>query len=456
MKNTIIALLFSFMIISFDYLITEYFSILESSIFYFFILYITLFFRYYRVLYLLVLILSSTHYLFFNYFHRDIVSTDISLFFLHIEETFESFFSIPSLFISTFIMLFIGAIFLKLISKIEIKTYSIKPLLKYLILIILLLININSTMGGKLLLAISDIPIKQGNSVSVKKEIPLYPKREAELNVVLLIGESMKYNEYIKKKLKFQNFFYKKIYTGATNTDVSIPLLLNNKTNPLELNYHNESNLFRVAKKNHFHTNFISIQSDKSLQYIEKYLQKKYIDNYKTHNKEERKPLFDFIFLEQIKKIDFSKPNFIVFQQIGQHSPYQYFSGLKSTSPKKNYIKSVDYSFKLYYKLYKYLLTTKKAFVFIYTSDHGEFTGEDERYGHNSFEPIIYNVPLFIVSNRPLHPKYKEIESHHHLSQYITYLLGYNQNLILSKEPHIINGTMLSREDGFIRIKESN
>ncbi|MCK5854493.1 MAG: hypothetical protein KAG56_04680, partial [Sulfurovaceae bacterium] len=76
------------------------------------------------------------------------------------------------------------------------------------------------------------------------------------------------------------------------------------------------------------------------------------------------------------------------------------------------------------------------------------------RYGHNIFEPTIYEVPLFIASNTPLPQGYKEIISHHHLAQYITYLLGYYQKLNLSKKAPIINGTMLSREDRYITIKE--
>ena len=453
MKHTIIALLFWATILSSDYFISDYFSLFHGFLFFIFLLFITFFFKSYKKIYLILLVLGTVHHLFFNYFHRYIQPTDISLFYLHMEETIDSFFSLPQLFLLTFVTLIVGLLFLKAISKIEIEHYTIKPLLKYPIFILLLLINLDSTMGIKLLLATSKISIKQSNSIS-KNEIPLYPKRETTLNIVLLIGESMKYDEYIEKKLKSQNFFYKKIYAGAINTDVSVPLLLNAKTNPLELSLNNETNLFKLAKKNHFETTFISIQSSKSLQYIEKYLQKKHINNYKIHNKEERKDKFDFLLLEQLKQMDFLTPDFIVLQQIGQHSPYKYFSGLKSPTPKENYQKSVDYSFELYAKIYQRLLATKEPFVFIYTSDHGEFTGEGGRYGHNIFEPTIYEVPLFIASNTLIPQGYKEINSHYHLSQYITYLLGYYQELNLSKKAIIINGTMLSREDGYITIKE--
>ena len=79
------------------------------------------------------------------------------------------------------------------------------------------------------------------------------------------------------------------------------------------------------------------------------------------------------------------------------------------------------------------------------------------KYGQSSVivkkETPLYpklDVDLNIID----HGEYKEIKSHHHISQYLTYLLGYNKKLILSNKDHIINGTMLSREDRFITIKE--
>ena len=279
-QSSAIALLFWTFIISSDYFIADYFSLFHAILFLIFIIFITLFFKAYKKIYLILLILGSSHHLFFNYFHRLITPTDISLFYFHIEETFESFLSLPSLFISTFITLFIGVLFIKLISKIELETYAMRAILKYPLFILLLLINIDSTMSTKLLLATSKISIKQ-SSVIVKKETPLYPQRDVDLNIILLIGESMKYDDYIEKKLKAQKFFYKKIYAGATNTDVAVPLLLNSKVNPLRLTHHNESNLFRLAKQNNFTTIFSSIQSEKSLQYIKPYLQISKIDYYK-------------------------------------------------------------------------------------------------------------------------------------------------------------------------------
>jgi len=56
---------------------------------------------------------------------------------------------------------------------------------------------------------------------------------------------------------------------------------------------------------------------------------------------------------------------------------------------------------------------------------------------------------MFMVSNRKIPKEYRDIKSHYHISQFIIYLLGYKKRLELSEERSVVNGTMLSREDGF-------
>jgi glucan phosphoethanolaminetransferase (alkaline phosphatase superfamily) len=277
----------------------------------------------------------------------------------------------------------------------------------------------------------------------------MYPIRNDKTNIVFIIGESMKYDDYVEKKLQKQKHFYKKIYAGATNTDVSVPLLLNVKNNPLKLSKKNQSNLFKLAKKNSFKTAFISMQSEKALFYIKPFLQLQHVDYYKSYEKDQRTPKFDFLLLEELKKFDFSKKNFIVLEQIGQHSPYLYFDGEKSQNHSINYQKSLDYSFEFYRVVYNYLSRLKKPFVLVYTSDHGEFSGEGGRFGHNCFEPTVYKVPMFVASNTNIPYRYKDIKSHLGISHFLTYLLGYEKSINFSEKKIIINGTMLSREDRF-------
>ncbi len=451
-KSIIIALLFSTFTIGSDYLITRTFSWLSMGLFFLFILFITIFCKRYKLIYLILIISGALHQLFFSYFHRTITSTDIYLFFTHIQETFESFYALAALFLTPALLLFFGLFFVWLIHNIKSVNYPLRASIKYPLLLLFITINLNSTMGLQLTDSLFHISFNKQKSLQLR-ETPLYPKKDVDLNIVLLIGESMKFDDYVEKKLKEQGFFYKKIYSGATNTDVVVPLLLNAKTNPLELTTSNETNLFKLAKKNNLSTTFISIQSEKSLQYIKPYLQIEHIDAYKSYESKEREEKFDLLISDALKNRDLSKNNFMVFQQIGQHSPYYYFWGEKSDDQRVNYQRSVDTSFKLYDELYQTLKNSQKPFVFIYVSDHGEFTGENGRYGHNVFDPVIYNVPMFITSNIILPSAYKEIKSHYHLSQFLTYLLGYKAKLEFSKEKSIVNGTMLSREDGFIEIE---
>ncbi len=451
-KEILISTIFTTFILLVDYLITGSFSYLGGILFFLLILFVTLFYQRFIYLYLLMLFTGTLHHLFFSYFQRSITGTDLYLFFTHTEESFESFYPLLKLFVLPLSLSLLGVVLLLLIRKINLNTYPIKSWIKYSIFVILLLLNLNTTMGLQLLSALSTISWSQ-NKHQITNTPPLYPLRDANYNIILLLGESMKYNPYIESKLKNQGFFYKKIFSGATNTDVAIPLLLNNKTNPLELNPKDPNSLFVLAKRNDFNTTFISIQTEKSLQYIKPYLSRTSIDHYKTYSKEERSPQFDFLLLEQLKKINYKKKNFIVLEQIGQHSPYHYFEGDIGNKPQENYRKSVDYSFKLYASIYKLLQKSQKPFVFIYVSDHGEFTGEGGKWGHNSFDPLIYQVPFFIVTNIQLPKSYQAIKSHYHLSQLLIYLLGYQKTLELSEEKSIVNGTMLSREDGFIRVE---
>ena len=307
-------------------------------------------------------------------------------------------------------------------------------------------------MGIGSLDALLQAPFVSHHKHIVQKQIPLYPQRHTSASVVLLLGESMRYDAYIAKKLAVQGFFYKKILSGATNTDVALPLLLNRKNNPMDLSIDDERNLFRLAKKNNYRTHFVSIQTEKALQYIKPYLQSEHIDHYRTYSKKERLMQYDMLLLDTLKQIDFSKKQFVVMQQIGQHAPYQYYKGVKADNIPENYRRSVDASFMLYSKIDALLKRHAAKYLFIYVSDHGEFIGEEGRYGHNVFEPMVYEVPMFITANVILPKGYEAVASHYHLSQLLTYLLGYGNVLSLSHQDHIVNGTMLSREDGFVRL----
>ncbi len=266
--------------------------------------------------------------------------------------------------------------------------------------------------------------------------------------------ESMKYDATVVQMLDGLGVFYKKIYAAATGTDVSLPLLLNGLDNPLQLSVTNETNLFRLARRAGFETAFVSVQTPKSLRYIAPFLQREQIDHYRSYTKAARRERYDMLLLESLREIYVQRKQFIVLHQIGAHSPYIYFPGEKSDDAAENYRRSLRYSFELYEKVIAFLKRHDRPFVLLYTSDHGEFTGEGGRFGHNVFDNRVYEVPMFITANVPLPASVERIRSHLDLSLFVRYLLGYGERFTPSAAPVVVNGTMQSREDGFIMIGE--
>jgi len=452
LPQLLIAAIFVMLILGAVYLSGGAVTWFEGALFWLLVLWVILFFRHYHLIYAIILFLSVAEISFFSYFRRRIESVDVKLFWTHMSESFETFFALPSLFFLPLLLLALGNVFLWAAGRWQLEPLYGYPRRKYAGLLFLLLLNVNGVLGIGSLNALFQAPFVSQQTYTPGKQIPLSPKRRTDISVVLLLGESMRYDADVAQRLETLGFFYRKVWSGATNTDVAVPLLLNGKNNPLDLRLDDEENLFRLAKKNGYGTHFISIQTEKALQYIKPYLQSNYIDHYRTYGKTERIPKYDTLLLGELKQIDFSRKQFVVMQQIGQHAPYRYYEGEKSDDIIENYRRSVATSFRLYAKIDAFLKLHAGKYLFIYVSDHGEFVGENGRYGHNTFDEMIYGVPMFISSGIPLPKGYETVASHYHLSQLLRYLLGYGDLLSLSRKDHIVNGTMLSREDGFVRL----
>ncbi len=392
----------------------------------------------------LLLIFTLFNQLFFSYFARKWQSSDIYNFFTHTDETLETFFTLLPLFYKALLLFACGLILLRFTPKTKPTKTSYANTLFLLLLALFTLPQFHPFVTLKY----SD----KNKTKSLHESIPPRTYRP-KTDIILLLGESIKYDDYTIQKLKqLHPDFYTKIIAGATNTDVSVPLLLNAKTNPLHLAPNNQTNLFKLAKNNGFFTAFISIQSEKSLRYIKPYLQRKKIDFYKSRDKNTIAPEYDMKLLHTLQTLPVSKPRFIVMQQIGAHSPYIYYPGEKSDNPKTNYRRSIDYSFTFYQKLIRYLNRQKRPYILLFTSDHGEHTGKNGKWGHNSFAPTVYQVPFFIATNTQLPKNITRIKTHHDLSQMLIYLLGYGTPPEYNTTKAVVNGTMLTREDGYREI----
>ena len=418
----------------------------------FFILLLLSYCRYQKLIISLWLSLYLMHFSFMSYFGQSITPSDIYLFFTHVSESYETFIDTLDIFIVAFSIYLIN-IFIVLNVKLKKRVLNLYTVL--IIFIIAILLNFTKLNDASFLLlkSISKVsftktiePISEEKFTKEKK-----PLRESEINIVLLIGESMRAKEYqLDSYEMFEKGFYKTIYSGGTSTDVSIPLLINGAIRPSQIDMTN--NLFRLAKQNSYQTQFITTQSLNSMKYIKPYMDERNIDRYSVLGSRE-----DSHLLDKLKKIDFNNADaeFVVMQMQGEHSPYKYYpTYVKSTIPQQ-YAASMEYSNTLILEMMSYIGSLKMPTLFIFTSDHGELLNENGRAGHNKFHKKIYRVPMIIMSNINTTLDYEKILSHQGIYNLIYYFLGYAKEYKEEKNLIRVNGSMISEEDGF-RMMESN
>jgi len=300
-------------------------------------------------------------------------------------------------------------------------------------------------------------------------------KHESDANIVLVIGESLRhdrlslwgYETQTTPKLdslsKLNLLKFRIVYCGGTMTKTAVATLMNRLKYPgLQQVIEKKNNLFHLAKANGFRTHFISAQKSESLEILEPLLGMSQIDNYINrtmfNKKSEALSGYDNDLLIYLKKIDLTDNNFIVLQQRGSHSPYNYYP--KSYNKfEDSYDNSVVYTDEVLLNIYDYLeQNSKKRTYFIYVSDHGELLGEKGRYGHGWFEPEIYQVPLIAGAiNSKENLELTEIDSQYDISNYILTLLGYELVENDKSEKEIfINGSDLEGLAGYMKLTFKN
>ena len=384
-----------------------------------------------KLLFVLWELLYLIQFSFYAYFNSWIKSYDIKLFFTHINETLESFLPLISYFSI--------AIFVFIIILLFIVTNNFKAIVlnKWILIFVLIFTGTNAKINDVSILLIKEIPYSLNTKeVQLDKKIKqLSIIQDTNQSIVLVIGESHRAKEYLKDEMSFFKNNYTTIYSAATNTDVAIPLFINGIQDIKQLNTTN--NLFKLAKKNNYHTQFISTQKKSYLKYILPYMEKKFIDNYKVLASQNDNDL-----IKEITNIDFSKKTFVILHMQGAHSPYKYHEEKQSDTIQEQYYKCYKKSNHVLDNIQK--IVSNKA-IFIFTSDHGENLGEDGKYGHNRFTPEVYKVPLVIYNN----PTTQNIKSHYDLYLYIIKHLGYDTSSINNNKKIKVYGTMINGEDGF-------
>lgn len=395
--------------------------------------------------YLLVLQgLYLVHFTFIGYFGTYVRSSDIYLFFTHITETFET---LGTLYEVGLYPLFVVGVTSFVVVSMGYKKSSISPFLLSFFLLFSFWFQ-ERLYDASLLLVKESVKAlflqKREGTIQKSnghKNRPLY---KSDNNIILVLGESMRSREHLEERYEiFENYNYKTILSGATNTDVSVPLLLNGALSPKTLDLQN--NLFLLAKQNGYKTTFVTTQSQKSLQYIVPYLSKENIDVFQIVGSRNDKDL-----LSQLQALSLEEKNFIVLQMQGQHSPYIYYENAsRNDSIEQRYHLSMLYSDALLRQLMAYVGNhSSKPYLFIFVSDHGEMLGEEGKSGHNRFEKEIYSVPLVVHSNLAL--SLEKIENHNDVYALIYHFLGYSKEFKPQEKKTVrVYGTMMSEEDGY-------
>jgi hypothetical protein len=435
-------------------------ALYKSSIYILLIIAILSFSKYRSIIASILVLFATISEVFEAFYAREIEYHDIYLLLYHIDETFETLFEIINIAIYPSIKLVAIFIFLYIYHKryfIDIRFST-----HIFILLILLFSHLSSAFNllYQILHATIDIPTKIYTK-NLEESKNIYPIKDSHKNIVLIFGESLRYDRYKSSSfheqyIKDDNYSFTKAISLATNTDVVLPLFLNSSYDLDTLN--SDKNLFKLAKRAKYSTYFYSTQYDNALRHIKPYIDIDSIDYYANGTKSS----LDSFLLDSIQEIDFSKKSFVVLQMYGEHSPYKRYP--------KEYAKNIakydtllsqvdtDYNNSLLYTQYilnsiiEYIKrqSTKETLV-IFVSDHGELLGEDSIYGHNRFHKDIYEVPAFIYSINHKHKLSKDRVYQLDLANIILDSLGYNQ--VKVPYPYRVNGTMITAEDGYIEVK---
>jgi len=308
-------------------------------------------------------------------------------------------------------------------------------------------------------------------------------KIEPKLNVVLIVGESLnvdnlslfgyprKTTPHLELITDEPQFLFRKAYASGVLTDVSLPSLINLIEQPdgTEQIIRGHTNLFRMAKANGFITHFISAQSNDDLKFVKSYLFPASIDKYFTadspgNNGPEKN--YDSVLLEQLRKINLDKSNFIVLQQTGSHSPYKERVPEDKKFFQENnlldeYDNTIRYSDMILSRIIEFLKRRCNIPCYlVFTSNHGQAV-EKNSYGHGNIEnPKHYIVPFFVYAiNGEMQPdlieniKHSPLVGHFDIAKLTAYFLGYETKPFATPTRGVfVNGPELNGNSGYLQI----
>lgn len=309
-------------------------------------------------------------------------------------------------------------------------------------------------------------------------------------SILLIMGESLNPNHmgilgyerdttpHIAKLLNDFEGGHGEIISAGVSTRVSIPTFLNVVREP----GHDASmrsspaNLFRLAKRQHYQTSFVSVQE---LTGISAVIGKEAIDHW--IDAVDRPVPGDFpdgLLLDRVKdvELDLQQPFFMVVNTRATHLPYEsnfpkdfaVFSKTQDKELTRNRINAYDDSMRWFdlnvHRVVSHIMNaTTQPVIVVIISDHGQIVGKNGRFGHNVLERDVYVTPYVWLLNdaaKPLSENLRECPlNHYRLANKLANLLGYEVNNTNEQaKPDIfwVNGTSLDGASGSYSYTRTN
>jgi len=315
---------------------------------------------------------------------------------------------------------------------------------------------------------------------------PVIERRDLNANIILIMGESMGTNHlslYGYSRNTTPNllalsqegsFVYKKAVACGVSTNVSLPLFFNGACSTESQSQIDSTNtcLFRLAKENGFVTSFLSAQSGSFLQGIMSQLCPSYIDYYQTADQGEGSGLMsDQFAVSSLRKLDWTKNNFVVLHHRSPHTPYaEGYPAEFSKYPteglptKERLVNSYDNAIGFIDSLTKEVIEniqeqSDKPVYVLFTADHGEALGEGGRFGHLQLFPEQFTVPFWVYSNVEQEPlsqalrKEDRLLTHLEIHHMLAYLMGYHQTPLDPQVKTKVIGLDLDGSGGYLDLE---
>ncbi len=263
---------------------------------------------------------------------------------------------------------------------------------------------------------------------------------------------------------------------AGVSTIVTLSHMINQVDHPARQkmlsNHH--ANIYRHAKAQGYQTLWLSSQESKLLSF----LGTNYIDAITTN--EDAPLLFaqkgDLGMIDIVEHQNWQPPSFAVINLRTVHSPYaSNYSGLMDNPPwpdgrdldhEQRENNAYDNALVLLDQAIESIIQTFEALpgegYLVFTGDHGQFLGEDQRWGHNQLTPEVVNVPVMVMAKHAPEGALDEIVqqqwvSHLEMMHWLSGKMGIDiSGVDRDPELHFVKGSKLLGDNQIMAVRETD